>query len=115
MTAPRIPLNTFRLIALTLESGSNLIYQELVKDVSTIILSAQITNTTNADKTVTIQVEKASQTPITLVKDATIPPSEALNPFVGKLVLEKGDALLFITDQDNALDTVVSVLENAND
>ena len=40
--ADQLPLNRFRLVSVSLASGSNLIYQENL-DISTIILSCQIT------------------------------------------------------------------------
>lgn len=113
--AQTVPLNNFKLIAQTLDSGSNLIYQETVNNISAIILSSQITNITLSDKQVTVKVQKSGSSPVTLLKDATIPPSEALNPFSGKVVLEKNDALYYVTNISGSLETVLSILENAND
>ena len=113
--AEQVPLNTFKLIAKTLDSGSNLIYQETTRNISAIILSSQISNITGADKTVTVKIEKSGSSAVTLLKNATIPPTEALNPFAGKVVLEKNDALYYITNTSASLETVLSVLENAND
>lgn len=113
--AQQVPLNTFRLIAQTLDSGSNLIYQETVNNISAIILSSQITNITGSDQQVTVRVQKSGSNAVTLLKDATIPPAESLNPFSGKVVLEKGDALYYVTSISASLETVLSVLENAND
>lgn len=113
--AQQVPLNNFKLIAITLASGSNLIYQETVDNISAIILSSQITNITGSDQTVTVKVQKSGSNAVTLLKDATIPPAESLNPFAGKVVLEKNDALYYITPVSGSLETVLSVLENAND
>jgi len=115
MTAPNVPLNLFKLIATALNSGSNIIYQELEKNVSTIILSTQITNISDDNQRVTVQIEKSGSLPITLLKNAVIPPEESLNPLAGKVVLEKTDKLLFITESSGSLEAVLSVLENAND
>lgn len=115
MTTPFVPLNLFRLIAVSLASGSNTIYQELEKNVSSIILSTQITNISNIDQRVTVQVEKSGSLPVTLLKNGLIPPEESLNPLAGKVVLERRDKLVFITDTSGSLDAILSVLENAND
>jgi hypothetical protein len=115
--APQIPLNTFKLIAKTLDTGSNLIYQESVNNVSSIVLSSQITNITTASQHVTVKIQKSgSAEQFTLLKLATIPVNEALNPFAGKIVLEKNDALYYVlTGASGSLQTVLSILENANE
>ena len=115
MTTPNVPLNTFRLVAVPLISGSNTIYQQITNNISAIILSAQITNISEADQRVTVQIEKSGSLPVTLLKNAVIPPEESLNPLAGKVVLEKTDKLLFIAESSGSLEAVLSVLENAND
>lgn len=112
--ATTLPLNKFRLIAKKLNSGDNTIYQENL-EVASIILSCQITNMTGTTQIVSVLIEKNDDigNPITLVKDASIPPNESLNPFGGKVVLEKNDKLIFNTTNSNTLETVLSVLENA--
>lgn len=115
--AQQIPLNTFKLITKTLDSGSNLIYSESVNNVSSIVLSSQITNIATASQQVTVKIQKSgSGEQVTLLHLATIPVNEALNPFAGKIVLEKNDALYYIlTGASGSLQTVLSVLENANE
>lgn len=113
--ANTIPLNTFKLIALTLDSGSNTIYQQIDNNISAIILSTQISNISEIDQRVTVKIEKSGSAAITLLKNATIPPEESLNPLAGKVVLERFDKLLFITPSSSSLDAVLSILENAND
>jgi hypothetical protein len=113
--ADQLPLNKFRLLSSTLNSGSNLIYQETI-DVSTIILSCQITNTTTGSiQSASIQVQKSGSAGfVTLLNNGYIPPYESLNPLSGKLVLERNDAFYIITNETGKLDVVLSVLENAN-
>lgn len=114
MATSTLPLNKFRLIGVKLNSGSNTIYQEDL-EVATIILSCQVSNMTGTTQYVTVKIEKIGEpgNPYTLVKDAPIPPKEALNPFTGKIVLERNDKLIFITDNSGTLEAVLSVLENA--
>ena len=109
-----LPLNKFRLIGKKLNSGDNTIYQENL-DVASIILSCQISNMTGTTQYVSVSIEKIDDlgNPFTLVKDAPIPPHEALNPFTGKIVLEKNDKLIFNTPNTGTLEAVLSVLENA--
>jgi hypothetical protein len=115
MTTPVVPLNTFKLVATSLISGSNTIYQQLNNNVSAIVLSAQITNVSEVDQRTTIQIEKSGSLPVTVLKNAVIPPEESLNPFAGKVVLERYDKLVFIAQTSGSLEAVLSVLENAND
>jgi hypothetical protein len=112
--ASQIPLNKFRVIAKNLPSGSYTIYKE-DQDISTILLSAAITNVTTSIQTVTVQVQKSgSVTGSSLVYNAYIPIGEAFNPFPGKVILERNDALIMKATQSGSLEVVLSVLETAN-
>lgn len=114
MATNQIPLNTFRVITKTLASGSNNIYQE-DKDIATILLSAAITNVTGSLQTVTVQVQKSgSASGYSLVYNAPVPVYESFNPFPGKVILQRNDALIMKTAQSGSLEVVLSVLENAN-
>ena len=109
-----IPLNKFRLMTAHLVSGSNIIYQENI-DVSTIVLSCQITNLTSSTKTTSVQLQKSgSLNTVTLLNTGYIPPYESLNPLSGKVVLERNDAFIVSTSQTSTLDVILSVLETAN-
>lgn len=110
----QIPLNTFKLITDTLSAGQNTVYQETVNDVSSIILSIQIANTSAILQRVGVKIQKGI-TQTYIIKNAAIPPEEVLNPLSGKIVLEQGDALIMETDTNGVLDATVSILENAND
>lgn len=116
MATSQLPLNKFRLIATKLASGDNIIYQEDL-NIATIILSTQITNVTGTTQYVSVKIEKNDDigNPITLLHNAAIPPSESLNPLAGKVVLERNDKLIFSTANNDTLETVLSVLENAID
>jgi hypothetical protein len=116
MATPALPLNKFRLIAATLDSGSNLIYRENL-DVASIVLSAQITNITGSMQTTSVRIQKSGSNEdqsIYLVKDASIPVNESLNPISGKIVLERYDGFVITTPESGSLQVVLSVLENAN-
>ena len=114
MATNTLPLNKFRLLATTLSSGSNLIYSSSL-DISTIVLSALITNVSNTIQTASVKIQKSgSVTQTTLLKNAYIPVTEALNPFAGKIVLERYDALYFEAPTSVSLEAVLSVLETAN-
>jgi hypothetical protein len=114
MATNQLPLNKFRLITKTLESGSNLIYQK-DEDLSTIVLSGGVANISEDTQVVTVQIQKSGSLDFaTLLHNAHIPVSETLNPFPGKVILERNDALYINTDISGSLEVVLSVLENAN-
>jgi hypothetical protein len=112
--AAQIPLNKFRVITANLLSGSTTIYQEN-QDISTILLSAAVTNVTSSIQTITVQVQKSGSASLSsLVYNAYIPVGEAFNPFPGKVILERNDALIMKATQSGSLEVVLSVLETAN-
>jgi hypothetical protein len=114
MATSQLPLNKFRVITKTLASGSNTIYQE-DQDLATILLSAAVTNVTGSAQTITVQVQKSGSLALSsLIYNAYIPVGEALNPFPGKVILERNDALIMRTAESGSLEVVLSVLENAN-
>jgi hypothetical protein len=114
MATNQIPLNRFRLITKTLDSGSNLIYQK-DEDLSTILLSAGVTNVSETLESVTVQIQKSGSLELaTLLNNSYIPASETLNPFPGKVILERNDSLIMRTSVSGSLEVVLSVLENAN-
>lgn len=110
----QIPLNTFVLVTETLSAGQNIVYQETVNDISAIVLSIQVCNTSAVLQRVGVKIQKGI-TQTYIIKNAAIPPEEVLNPLSGKIVLEQGDALIMETDTNGVLDATVSILENAND
>jgi hypothetical protein len=110
-----IPINRFRVVTKTLNSGSNTIYQENL-DIAAILLSAAVTNVTGSLQKVTVQLQKSgSVSPTYLLYDSPIPVGESLNPFPGKVILEKNDALIMETVNSGSLHVVLSILENATD
>lgn len=114
MATNQLPLNKFRLLTKTLNSGSNLIYSQSL-DVSTIVLSSQITNLTSSIQLIDVFLQKSgSSNQVILLKSGSIPPNESMSPLAGKLVIERYDALYVATAQSGSLDSVLSVLENAN-
>lgn len=113
--ADTIPLNKFRLLTKTLSSGSNLVYSSSL-DVSSILLSTQITNITasGATQVVSVSIQKSGSTDyVYLLNSGSVPAYESLNPLAGKVVLEKYDGLYMHTQYSGSLHIVLSVLENA--
>jgi len=110
-----VPINRFRVVTKTLNSGSNTVYQENI-DVSAILLSAAVTNVTGSLQRVDVFVQKSgSINPTYLLYNSPIPVGESLNPFPGKVIIEKNDALIMNTSESGSLHVVLSILENATD
>lgn len=113
--AALVPINRFRVVTKTLNSGSNTIYQENL-DIASILLSAAITNVTTGSQSVSVQVQKSgSVDPAYLLYNSPIPMGESINPFPGKVILEKNDALIIQSPSSGSLQVVLSILENATD
>lgn len=113
--ATQIPINRFKVLASVLTSGSNTIY-EVTEDVAAILLSAAVTNVTSSLQSVDVKVQRSgSLTSYYLLYNSPVPVGEALNPFPGKVILEKNDSLIMQTNESGSLHVVLSVLENATD
>lgn len=113
--AETIPLNKFRLLTKTLDSGPNLIYSSSL-DIAAILLSSQITNVTGSNETqiISVSIQKSGSTDyVYLLNSGSVPPHESLNPLAGKIVLEKHDSFYIHTEYSGSLHVVLSVLENA--
>jgi hypothetical protein len=109
-----IPLNKFRLVSKKLTGGKDEIYSTPV-GVTAIVLSCQIANTSGNLETITTTIQRSgSLDEFIIIKDTPVPANDALNPLTGKLVLEVGDTF-YISGSSTDLDTVLSVLENANE
>lgn len=110
-----VPINRFRVLTATLTSGSTTIYQENI-DIAAILLSAAVTNVSTGSQMVSVKVQKSgSLNPAYLAYKSPIPVGESLNPFPGKVILEKNDALIMETPVSGSLQVVLSILENATD
>lgn len=113
--ADTIPLNKFRLLTKTLDSGPNLVYSSSL-DIAAILLSTQITNVTSSGATqiVSVSIQKSGSADyFYLLHSGSVPANESLNPLAGKVVLEKHDGLYMHTQYSGSLHVVLSVLENA--
>jgi hypothetical protein len=108
-----LPLNTFKTITNQNISGANQNIYTCPVGVTAIILMAQISN---IDPNIVGQASFAHvrQNIYTyLVKDASIPTQDALNPLSGRLVLQSGDSIV-ISSSTGTLQILISLVESAN-
>lgn len=123
--ANTLPLNKFVLVTQTI--GDNPDYNNLNEqliyssslDVSTIVLSLQLTNHSDVSGSiVNIKLQRSGSAAFSyLTKNSFIPLYETYNPLAGKLVLEKEDAIWVegVSPYVSAsVDIVGSFLQNAN-
>jgi hypothetical protein len=110
MAISRIPINTFRLVLNPITAPGTRIYTA-PENVSTIILSLLIANTTEVDEYASVLIESGSVLS-TLVSQAIVPGKETMIPFNARIVLEQFTSL--IVSSSSTLDSTLSVLENAN-
>jgi hypothetical protein len=85
----------------------------LPTEISTVVLTVQITNTTGSVARVSVLIEDADGT-YSLVNAYPVPPNNAFDPLTGNLVLTTGSRLICVTDSPNGVDVTLSLLEIAN-
>ena len=77
-----------------------------------IVLYAHVTNISSSAASFTMSHVRSSTT-TEIVKDATVPPSDAFIPLDGKLVLETSDSIEISASANSRLKLILSVLETA--
>jgi len=77
-----------------------------------IVLYAHVTNISSSAASFTMSHIRSSTT-TEIVKDATVPPSDAFIPLDGKLVLETSDSIEISASANSSLKLILSVLETA--
>ena len=111
-----VPLNLFRSL-LTPLSTTGLVPSLYTAPTqrAAIILTAQTTNITNSYQTVTASISSATASTQTfLVSGFAIPPNDAANIILGKIVLTEGDKLIASCSQNNSVHLTLSILETIN-
>jgi len=106
------PLNTFKSYTANLTTISSAIYTAPT-GYTTVMLSAQISNTTGN----TISVSgwhNRSGSLTALLLGASVPTNDALNLLTGKVILQTGDSLYANASSNSSAQILVSVLETSN-
>jgi hypothetical protein len=78
-----------------------------------IVLYAHVTNVSANAETFTMSHVRSSTT-TEIVKNASVPPSDAYVPLDGKLVLETNDSIKISASANSSLKLILSILETAN-
>jgi hypothetical protein len=111
--ATQLPLNTFKTRALELTTTEQTIYTTPA-DLTTIVLGAQASNTTENPVKITVTFRKNDEDFI-MLKDFTIPPNDAAEVTTGKLVIEQGASVRAVVTANNSVNLILSILETSNE
>ena len=107
-----LALNKFQTETLVVTTSNQTAYTAPTGYTS-IVLYAHVTNITTSAATFTMSHVRSSTT-TEIIKDASVPPSDAYVPLDGKLVLETNDSIKSSAGANTTLKIILSVLETAN-
>lgn len=106
-------LNVFKTVSANLTTTPTVIYTTPATK-SSIVLMAQISNTTSTTANATVTHVNSTNVETELVKQFGIPGNDAASATTGKLVLEEGHRLKVSAGEDGKLKIVLSILETSN-
>lgn len=109
--AGALALNTYKTVRAEVTTGITTVYT-VPNGVSSIHLFSVVSNTSSGIATVTVYHNR-SGTSYELIKNFKIPPTDALNPINGSLVLEVGDKVEIQGSSNSTMKFTLSILESA--
>ena len=107
----QLALNRFQTETLVVTTADQTVYTAPT-GYTAIVLYAHVTNISLSAASFTMSHVRSSTT-TEIVKDATVPPSDAFIPLDGKLVLETSDSIKISASANSSLKLILSVLETA--
>ena len=107
----QLALNRFQTETLVVTTADQTVYTAPT-GYTAIVLYAPVTNISSSAASFTMSHVRSSTT-TEIVKDATVPPSDAFIPLDGKLVLETSDSIKISVSANSSLKLILSVLETA--
>jgi len=105
-------LNSFKTVTANLTSSIANVYTA-PSGYSTVILLAQVSNLTGGTLTVSGNIYKLNGNSASLVKNASLPPNDAINLVGGRLILQTGDSFAAGANVADASQLVLSLLETS--
>ena len=102
-------LNNFRTTLVDITTTTANVYTPPI-GYSTVVLMAQVSNVGNDTIQITAGVNRTGNTTI-LIKDASVPVSDAITVLTGRLILNFGDTLQFTSSDNTSAQLVLSYLE----
>jgi hypothetical protein len=109
----QIPLNTFKTTTFDVTTSSSTVYTTPA-GVTTVVLLAQVANI-HATDSVTISANHVRGGNVTsIIKNTTVPISDAASLLTGKLILQTGDSFTISGSANSKGQLLLSYLETAN-
>ena len=105
-------LNVFKTVTAVLTTSPANLYTAPLGYAS-IILMAQVSNTTASTKTITFS-HYSGTTTTELLNGFSLPPNDAVSATTGKLVLETGQSVRASASANSSVKVVLSILETSN-
>jgi hypothetical protein len=102
-------LNNFRTTLVDLTTTTANVYTPPI-GYSTVVLMAQVSNIGNGTIEISAGVNRSSNY-TSLIKEASVPVSDAITVLTGRLILNYGDTLQFTSSDDTSAQLVLSYLE----
>jgi hypothetical protein len=78
-----------------------------------VVLLAQVSNLTGGTLTVSGNIYKINGNSVSLVRDASLPPNDAINLVGGRLILQTGDSFAAGANVTDSSQLVLSLLETS--
>ena len=105
-------LNSFKTVTANLTSSIANVYTAPV-GYSAVVLLAQVSNLTGGILTVSGNIHKSTGNNVSLVKNASLPPNDAINLVGGRLILQTGDSFAAGANVTDSSQLVLSLLETS--
>jgi len=106
-----IQLNVFRTVPYDLTTTLDTVYTAPVGYASVVLL-AQVSNISGSTITIDAYHTRGLVT-TSIIKGASIPPTDALNLLTGRLILQSGDSIEIEVSANSSAQLLLSVLETA--
>lgn len=113
MAVNNVPLNTFLSKVYELTTSEQSLYT-CPSGFSAIILGTQASNISAQPATITFTMTKNSVDYV-LLNEFEIPPNDAAEVTMGKLILEQGSSVKAVVSANSAINLVLSILESSNE
>jgi hypothetical protein len=111
--ATQIPLNTFKTTTANVTTSTTTVYTTPA-GVTTVVLLTQVSNIDPTNSVTVSANHVRSGNSVSLIKNTTIPVSDAASLLTGKLILQTGDSFSISASANDRAQLVLSYLETAN-
>jgi hypothetical protein len=113
--ATTVPLNFFKRTTTLVSQTQTPIYT-VPSDVAGIIISAYASNLTPTPQNITVSLSATgvSSSQYTILNSYTLPPNDAVNIAINKIVLTEGDSFIVSSENVNSVNLTLSILESVN-